>query len=476
MLLSTLLTLALGPALPQAPAPAARPSQATRNSPPPPARGIFGERLVPRGSGGSTGSQLAAVFGGSATRVGGPFVQVTGLPASQVYQLSFGDPGTGWQESCLVGVPSVPSLNPPLLVMFHGYGVSEWDCYINSPIFKLALERGWYVIAPLGAHQLNFGIPYSQVNIEFVLDWAMATFPVDPARVYGAGFSMGGGGMMSYMARHLDPAHPRFAAVVNHTGGVSIGNTYWNSVPNTQVFDDAAMFGGSPALHPFEYAQCSLIDLDSAGVVIDPLTDMARNAAHIPILDFTVDQEPLAYLRNQVLALHTWMQAFVNQESHLEVPGATHDWIHLDANLTLDFLRQHTLETPRAGTHEVLADREATWHHFYVYQDAPGAFTPFRWTMLDGLNRVVVDRTENLKRLVIDSASLGLHTTVETQVMFGTQDGLPEEITVTGYPNPPLSVTRGGQVTGAWSWDATSQSVTLFESDATNYPLWRITP
>ena len=476
MLLTTLLTLALGPAAPQGVAQSAPPTRVTQNSPAAPTRGIFGERLAPRGNGSSTGSQFAASLGGSLTVPGGPFVHVTGIPYHQIYQLSFGDPGTGWQESCVVGVPTTPSVNPPLLVMFHGYGVSEWDCYYNSPIFKLALERGWYVVAPLGAHQLNFGIPYSQANVEFVLDWAVSMFPVDPDRIYGVGFSMGGGGVMSYMARHLDPAHPRFAAVANHTGGVSIANTYWNSVPNTQVFGDPGMFQGSPAQHPFEYAQVSLIDLDASGSVIDPDTDMARNAEHIPVLNFTVDQEPLGYLRAQVLALTTWMQALGAQVTPLEVSGATHDWIHLDANVTLDFLRQHTVTTPRAGTHEVLADREAQWHHFYVYQDSPGAFTPFRWTMLDGLNRVVIDRTENLKRLVIDSASLGLHTSVETQVMFGTQDGLPEEITVTGFPNPPLSVSRGGQVTGAWSWDVTTQSVTLFESNATNYPLWRITP
>ncbi|MCB9914984.1 MAG: hypothetical protein H6828_07525 [Planctomycetes bacterium] len=474
MLLSTLLTLALVPALPQGRPGTTAQRPPAPQAPAPPARGIHGELLTaPPGSGGS----VAATLGGSYTRVTGPVASVTAVPAYQVYQLSFNNPGTGWQESCLVGVPGTPvAPAAPLLVMFHGYGVSELDCYLNTPIFKLALERGWYVVAPLGAHQYNFGIPYSQANVEYVLDWAMATFPVDAARVYGVGFSMGGGGVTSYMARHQDPAHARFAAVVNHTGGVSIGNTYWNSVPNTWVFDDVNMFGGSPALHPFEYAQCSLIDLDASGTVIDPSTDMARNAAHVPLLDFTVSQEPLAYLRAQVLALHGWMQAFTGLEQHVEVPGATHSWAWLDAHVALDFLRQHTLTPPRAGTHRVLADREAVWHHFFVYQDAPGAFTPFRWTMLDGLNRLVIDQTQNLKRIVVDHASLQLHTSVPAEVMFGTQDGLPEELTLSGYPIAPSSVTRGGLPTGAWSWDPVAQSVTLFESNATNYPLWRITP
>jgi hypothetical protein len=124
----------------------------------------------------------------------------------------------------------------------------------------------------------------------------------------------------------------------------------------------------------------------------------------------------------------------------------------------------------------VLADREARWHHFFVYQDAPGAFTPFRWTMIDALNRVAIDRTENLQRIVIDTESLGLSTLKPVEVMMGTQDGLPEQVTLDGFPQPPLSVTRNGVPTSSWSWDAVTQSVTIQEPSAGGYPLWRVTP
>lgn len=493
MLITTLLTLALAAPTPQgglpttttaqAPAPIVG-SRASRGGalpiqqpqvPSQPQGGSYGARLLRAGP----GAQFATIVGGSYTRIGGQTLAVGAIPTHHVTQVIFGNTGTAFEESALIGVPTQPLANAPLLVMFHSYGVSEWDCYLNSPLFKLALDRGWYVVAPLGAHELNFGVPYSQDNIEYVLDFMLANFPIDAQRVYGAGFSMGGGGVTSYMARHFDPGHARFAAVVNHMGGVSIANTYWNSPPDQSILGHPQMFQGSPAQFPFAYSQASMIDLDHLdGTTINPNTDMARNAAHIPLLNFTVSQDPLAYLRAQVLALSTWMHTppLSSVETHLEVIGTTHDWIHLDAVIALDFLRVHTLSTPRAGTHRVLADREAAWHHFYVYQDAPGAFTPFRWAMIDGLNRVVIDETQNLQRIVIDSASLGLHTAVPTEVMFGTQDGLPEEITLSGYPNMPLSVTRNGQVTNAWTYDAIAQSVTLMETNATNYPLWIVTP
>jgi pimeloyl-ACP methyl ester carboxylesterase len=484
MLLTTLLTLAIAAPAPQAGAGHAVGSRQSRQQvqtvaapnwqpTPVPQRGIYGEELP-----GGESEQFATVVGGEITQIGAPIASVLAMPTSGVYQLQFSNPGTGWAESCLVGVPNAPTPSAPLLVMFHSYGVSEYDCYVNTPLFRLALARGWYVVAPLGAHQVNFGVPYSQANVEYVLDWMLATFPIDQQRIYGAGFSMGANAMASYAARHLDPNHARFAAMVNHTGGVSVANTYWSNTPNTGIFDHPLMFNGSPAQYPFEYSQVSLIDLDLANGTVSSTTDMARNVAHIGLRNFGVSQEPnqTAYLHNQVLALHSWMQTFVSKESYLEVFGTTHSWSTLDANATLDFLRQYTLSTPRAGTHKVLADREARWHHFFVYQDAPGAFTPFRWTMIDSLNRVGIDRTENLQRIVIDTASLGLSTIKPVEVVLGAQDGLPEQVTLDGFPNPPLSVTRNGTPSSSWSWDAVTQSVTILESNAGGYPLWRVTP
>lgn len=482
MLIPALLTLAAAPALPQA---ASRPGRAPapiqqgvptqtrsnrRSRPPLPQRGVFGEDLP-------EGDNVEEILGGRLTTGWGPFASASATPRRAIFQLRFEDPGTGWQESILLGIPPSPLPSPPLLVMFHGYGVSEWDCYYNTSIMKDAMRRGWYVVAPLGAHQLNYGITYSQQNVEFVLDWMLSWSGVDPSRIYGIGFSMGGGGMASYAARHLDPDHARFAAMVNHTGSVSLSHLH-STVLNPAVLEDPQMFGGPPSQFPFEYAQCSMFDLDDLTLTIDPNTDMARNVVNIPVLDVVASNEPPATmnLRTQTLSMHNWMGILGGIETLLQPIASQHSWLTLDPTVALDFLEQHTLSVPVTGTHKVLADRDGGWHHFVVYQTTAGAFTPFRWTMLPSLNRIAIDKTQNLHRIAVDSAALGLDTTRTVQVMFGTSDGTSEVITLTDYPQPPTAVRRAAAPTTNYWWDAQSETLTLYEYSAANYPLWTITP
>ena len=40
----------------------------------------------------------------------------------------------------------------------------------------------------------------------------------------------------------------------------------------------------------------------------------------------------------------------------------------------------------------------------------------------------------------------------------------------------PSDVRRGGRATSNWSWDAQDQTVTLFETNAATFPLWRVVP
>jgi pimeloyl-ACP methyl ester carboxylesterase len=431
------------------------------------------EQLLRRGS----GSQGLSLGGNFTTAAGGAQLRAQRTLVPGVYQIQLNDPGTGWQESVLLGIPAVKeSPTPPLLVMFHGADISEWDCYVNTPLFQDALDRGWYVIAPLGAHQVNFGIPYSQINIEYALDIFTNLLPTDPERVYGIGFSMGGGTMMSYAARHLDPAHPRFAAVVNHTGGVSVANTYW-SVSNTSILDNPLMFGGSPNDFPFLYSEASVVDIDFQTSAVDPQTDQARNLAHIPVLNEYAESDPLAYLRNQTQVVYDWLSLIPGMQTWLLTPNQqVHAWTTIDANTALNFLLSKTLVVPKQGEHRLLADREATWHHFYVYQDAPGAFTPLRWVMDSGANRLTLDETANLAHVVVSTLSIGLNTAVNMDIELGTADGTAELVTLTGYALQPQSVLRNGIPSASWSWDPVAKSVTLTESDASGHPVWRIRP
>jgi len=435
-----------------------------------PARGIYGERLGPGGSG-------MGALGGAASSGSGPFATAAPTGTPGIWHITFDDPGTGWKERFLLAVPAVPLTPAPLLVMFHGYSATEWDSYYNTPIMKDAMKRGWYVAAPLGAHNVNYGITYAQANIEVVLDWIDQLFWVDHDRVYGLGFSMGGGAAASYAARHLDPDHLRFAALVNHTGSTSLSHTYW-SVTNHDLFDMPEMFGGSPTLYPFEYARCSVMDLALDGVTVDPATDMAHNLAHIPTLDVVASNEPSAtyYLRTQTLALHDWLGILGGIETLLEPIAFEHVWGTLDSQTALNFLESHTLAVPGEGMHTLLADRDGAWHHFQVFQHQAGEFTPFRFSMSEALNQIVIDQTDNLQRLVIDTDSIGLDTSLLLKVILGSQSGQMQTITVPGYPVSPSQVTRNGLITGNYLWDPIGDSVTIYEYDASTYPLWQIIP
>ncbi|MDP6538191.1 MAG: hypothetical protein QF903_06195 [Planctomycetota bacterium] len=418
------------------------------------------------------------------TRVNGVRIQLGNSPirvaaplAPNVYPLTFNDTGTTWQEPVLLGVPRVPLPSAPLLVMFHSFGISESDCVENTGLMKRALDRGWYVLAPRGAHDMNFGIPYSQANIEFVLDWLVGFLSIDTSRIYGVGFSMGGGGVTSYAARHLDPTRPMLAAVANHTGGVSVAHTYWNESSLVQdILENLLMFGASPAIDPFAYSQVSAIDVDPVSGAVDPTTDMARNLAGIPFRTSYATLDPLAYLMVQSAVFHDWMTALPASSTEVQIDAAEHAWTTLDETAVLDFLESKTLAIPRGGTHRLLADREGVWMHFTVEQDAADAFTPLRWNLDASLNRLIVDQTENLARITADTASLGLDTQVPLTVIPGTQDGLGEELRLTGYGTMPSNVLRNGQATSDWAYDANTGTVTLFESSAAGYPQWVIVP
>lgn len=422
-------------------------------------------------------SDAEDLLGGRLFAFGDPFAAVAPTGTAGVHHFTFNGTGTAWQEPFLIGVPRVPLSPAPLLVLFHGFGVSEWDCFRNTGLMKRAMERGWYVLAPRGAHDLNFSIDYAQENIEFVLDWLLAVATIDRARIYGVGFSMGGGGLTSYAARHLDPTRAMFAALVNHTGTVSIRHVYDNSAPAGQaILEHPLMFGGPPSAFPFAYQRASVIDLNYLDGSIDPTTDLARNLKHVPIQHWSATFDPLAYLLVQTNSVHTWLLGLGAASERVEVISTEHTWRILSETAVLDYLESKTLVLPAEGTHRLLADRDGPYLHFQVEQDAPGSFTPVRWNKSSALNRIVVDQTRNLKRLTVRTSSIGLNTTISLSVIPGTQDGSAEELAFDGYPNPPSDVLRNGVSNPNWSYDPSQGVVVLYEASAAGYPQWLIVP
>jgi len=392
------------------------------------------------------------------------------------YEVTLTGLESGWEEKFLLAVPRRPASPAPLLVVFHAWGGLHTELTDRTE-FMDAIQRGWYVLCPLGAHQFNFAIEYAQRNVEAALDWVTTYIDIDPDRIYGVGFSMGGGMATSYAARHLDPNHARFAAVINHTGTASIRDVY-NESADTSMLEHELMFGGSPDEYPFAYARASSIDLYPDGVV-SGLNDLARNLLHIPVMTFSVDRDPNTYLLEQCDSFYGHTLALGGSPTYTEVPGNKHRWTTLDVDDVLDYFEPIRYQDPAFGVPcRVLVDRDANWFHFGVFQRLGDRFSYFRWTLDATNNRVVLDQLSNVRMIDFHPVDLGLpHATQPLEVMVNVADGLGTlDVEVHGYSWRPAAVVRTGVPTADWTYDAARGVVILHETVGVGYPRWTILP
>ncbi len=434
-------------------------------------RGIRGEVLT------RNGDFFSAVGGnpsGMATRAS--ISNGKGMLPLGVYEVTLPNTPSGWEEKFLIGVPKSPLTPAPCLVVFHGYGEEHTDMVAKTTYFQEAMARGWIVIAPLAAHKYNYAIDYAQENAELALTWAATYLTLDPDRFYAVGFSMGGGMAASFAARHLDRYGPHFAAVAIHTGTCSIRDVYWSANDKT-LLESPQMFGGNPDQVPFRYQTASTIDLDFSTNQVDPESDLVRNLVHTPLYHFAALNDPNPFLINETQQNHS--QALVRHvpSSLVTSNDSVHQWYTLDETTVLDWLEPKTYQQVADGEAiQVLADRDGRWYDFEVTQSQSGGFTPFRWTVLQSMNRFYLDQIENAARIAVDPAKLGLDKDATVEFVVNNVDGTAIEIALEGYAQAPIDVRRAGVSTGAWSFDAATGTLTLYESDASTFPLWQIIP
>lgn len=423
--------------------------------------------------------QAPSDLGGAAYDPFAPPVVVLGLggPNIGIYELNL--PQRRWKERVVVGLPDPNANHPqpyPVLTLFHGFGEVPEAVPVNTPLVTSALNRGWTVVIPLGAHVYNYGIDYAQDNIEDVFEFVQQLAPIDLDRVYAVGFSMGGGAAASYAARHLDPQHVRFAAVVNHTGSTSLRNTHdVGGIPS--LFGSALMFSGTPSSAPFRYQRSSVIDL-RAGNLIDPETDMVRNLVHVPVFHWSATNDPLQYLITQSYQMHQRLQYWGGESRWSTAPASTHSWTTMPATI-LDDLEPITWQAPTEGENvPVLADRSGRWHMFDIEQSRARAFSPFQFNWIGNDSLLALTQIDNIRSIGFDitDPALGflpnqiLTLDVQTRVL------APLDVRIRGLAGPPSAVHRRGTVTNDWSWNATTQVLTLLETSATSVTNWYITP
>ena len=428
--------------------------------------------LAPPSSAASNSTSQSGASGLS----GGP-----GKTFAPFYQVGTLDAGTGFQESFLYSFPTpLPAAPAPLLVAFHSYNVSPKEIVQRTRFLEEAHARGWYLVAPLSAHDKHFCSPTGQINTQAVIDFMLAHFDVDPQRIYGVGFSMGGGAVANYAARHLDPAHGMFAAVVAHTGTIALEDVYANEPLLGWVLDAWYGTGAPGSATPWKLQRSSILNFDQGTLLVDRSSDLARNLQHVPLYVTRASSDPIWYLPRQSDVLDQHLMDLgrvpgVDYEYVIE-PFSGHAWQMLDFKLVCDWLDQQVLQLPTSG--DTLVDRDGVYFHFLVEQDLLEVWTPFSWELDPATNAFEISDSTNLRRVTVDTVAAGLDPTLPLTVRLGTADGLGDAVGFTDLPLPPTQVLRDGVAApaGSWVYQVATDTVVLFESDGTAQHVWEVVP
>jgi polyhydroxybutyrate depolymerase len=128
--------------------------------------------------------------------------------------------GNHWYGGALLHVPPGPSARRPLVVAFHGGGQSGGSFAEYTGLSRFADRHGFAVLYPTAAAEDHFwslnrnARPDDIPRLAALLRKAEPAACADPARVYAAGFSNGGG-----FAGRAVCELPGFAALASVAGG-----------------------------------------------------------------------------------------------------------------------------------------------------------------------------------------------------------------------------------------------------------------
>ncbi|QDV07734.1 hypothetical protein Poly30_32650 [Planctomycetes bacterium Poly30] len=391
-------------------------------------------------------------------------------------------------------VPDSPAgQRRPLLTAFHGFGTSHRDIDVRTRFFVEADDRDWFLVAPLQRNladpagdnfDINYASAQSQLHVEAVIQFMLENYAIDRDRLYGVGFSMGGGSALSYAARHRDRSTGAFAAVVNHTGSVALENEYANLPVASPVIDIMELiFGGPPSATPFEWQRSSLIELDAQGEILSGGRHMARNLGPVPTQTWFNSDDHLDHLRNQSQKLDQFMQGLVGADHSLVVvPGqipncdGQHCWSTLDQTMACDWLEQHSLNgQPLQGT--VLADRAGNWEYFKLKQDVNGQFSSLDYFVDPLGNSLTLASPENVGQIETSIATLGLDAASSLKVSLEGFGLSTCRLVFTNALSPPVAILRdslvldedcSGTSSGPqWCYDPSEGTLTLLEDEPT---------
>jgi hypothetical protein len=434
--------------------------------------------------GGTTDSGLTGGHTGATLGMGVNVLPVPGYPGA--YNVILRNTGSGYMESFILQIPSGAPPGPrPMLVAFHRANVSHADAFLWTSFPQECDTRGWYFVAPLGGSQRHFGSLVSQINTQRVLDLVCSLYPIDRERIYGVGFSMGGGAVATFAARHFDSDAPHFAAIINHTGTVSVAHAFANDYDDDDSDDgvppnganleapDLMEFwnGGTPATAAFSFSRCSTIDIDPLTGLVRSGTDLARNLGYLKVMTVLATGDTHPYLPFQT---QTWVSqlAALGVDNTFVNPSYTgHSWDALDDDAACNWFAPISYAEPTSGNQ--LADEDGQLvFRFHVQQDQAGQFTPFQWSVDPVVNRLSLWGSSNLRRISVDAQTLGLAYLGTLNWDDSNTDATADELLLTGVPYAPTQVLRDG-LSAAFVYDAQLGTCLLTDPDGAGHA-WQI--
>lgn len=338
----------------------------------------------------------------------------------------------------------------PLVIGYHGYGLSAASVAVQSTLDEEADARGWFYLAPTGLDDQLFGSLPCQRNIETSIEWMLDNYNIDPDRIYMVGFSMGGGVSASFAARHRDPDGIMIAALVTNCGTFDWTLAYSvQSQTLKDLLENPYNFGGPPSEFPFAYQRSSgeyfpVENYPPTVVSYDVKHSMGSNLWDTPTY-VAYDQQDL------IFSVRIESQAFINLMSESGVPPvvqlangtldpctgnpAAHSWAVLDMPAVFDFLDGKVVNRHPTSV-DAQIDRNTKVSYLDVTQAADQAFS---WVVADANAGLSLSGVENVAVVDVDAslAGAGLAGAGPFAVDDTSADLIGHTLRVRGFDLPP---------------------------------------